>query len=227
MPTVKVGTIFNSAHADSISEWKVVNSRGGKSWDCEIISEDWSGHRKVFGTEEILGAIHRTAMYKEIGSESDNWWSKRVLGETVHYHDSFGRFVRGVIIEHDGEKQMQPTALVGAWKPHDLPMRARDGSVRYSYSVMKILFPDEKSPMRPHSSNMYESSSFGRKDQFPDPRNEPACDLSDPPALEGEDAKLARFEKARMDISKLVGEGYANPEQTLIEARKLIDEALA
>ena len=223
--TVKVGTTFNSHFADSNPTWRVVSSRGGNSWNCKVVSDDWEGRSKVFGTEEIVSAIRYARTLANLSESHDDWWNSRTYGETVHYHGGFGQFVRGIVVERDGEKKMLPVALVGNWSKTDLPYRRHDGTVYYSYHVKKIRFPDDDSAMQPHESNMWESPSFSRRN-VDDPSSLESIDLSDPAPLEGDAAEQARYEKIRMYVQTLMGDGYRDPRAALIIARDAIDDVL-
>lgn len=109
----------------------------------------------------------------------EGFWESQKVGDIVHYHNSFGQFVRGEIVEHEGKKQMKSIALVGDWKGYDLPQRNADGSIRYSYNAKKVL---EGDIWQPSDSCVYEAPSYSESNnsRYGDPREMPAIDLTLP-----------------------------------------------
>jgi hypothetical protein len=172
---VTIGTTFPSMYADSIPLWKVVRDRGGNAYDCVVVSEDWTGTKKVFGGEEILAAKRSQEFYQEMADDHDTFWNNQTVGATVHYHNGFGSFVRGVIVVEDGEKKMRPTALVGKWAAYDLPRIDAAGNFQESYHARQIR---EGTLMQPNYSNMVEA--VGVRDGETDPRGQPEIDLAVP-----------------------------------------------
>ena len=69
-----------------------------------------------------------------------------------------GQYVRGVVVEHQGETALLPTGLVGAWRTYDLPRRGPDGVVGYSTGG-HFLDPDF-TPWRPSDTCVYEAPAF-------------------------------------------------------------------
>lgn len=220
--TVRTGTRFFYLHADSKPEWKVVEKRGKDTWLATVVSDDWHGTKKVFGTEEIEEAIDRERRIEALFERRDNFWESRTVGEILHYHDSFGRYVRGEVVRRNDKMVFVPTALVGAWSGTDLPMR-----MRHSYHVKRILNPENDSTWQPNESSVFEAKTFSRpfgpNREF-DPRTAVAIDLSDPPELEGEAAIEAKYEKLRMDLTGILGNGHRDPKAALEMTAKLIAE---
>ncbi len=224
---IEVGkTTFYATLADSRSLYTVMKSRGGDTYDCEVKAHpehgtqiDWLGHKKVFGGEEIRSSIAHDRALDSLFASADNFWASRRIGEVLHYHDSFGRYVRGIVVDTPKGKQMRATALVGNWTGHDLPKRGPDGEVRVPYQVKKIR---EGDTWAPNESCVYEAEAFSRKRDLPDPRKMPALDISDPAPLEGEAAEAARYEKMRMDISRVLSEGYRDPKEALTTAYEML-----
>ena len=172
---VTIGMTFPATYADSIPVWKVTKHRGGNSYDCVVVSDDWTGTKKVFGGEEILAAKRSQEFYQEMADEHDTFWNNQTVGATVHYHNGFGSFVRGVIVVEDGEKKMRPTALVGKWAAYDLPRIDAAGNFQESYHARQIR---EGTLMQPNYSNMVEA--VGVRDGETDPRGQPEIDLAVP-----------------------------------------------
>lgn len=159
------------------------------------------------------------------GPDSDHggWWAARKIGETVHYNNGFGQFVRGVIMEVDGEKKMRSTALVGTWGAHDLPRIGPDGNLQEGYHVQKVR---EGEVMQPNFSNMVEHA--GVDNGVKDPRGEPAIDLTRP-TPDADQIELKRLYDLRQSVmNALTGDGLFKSlevRERLIAARKILDTA--
>lgn len=173
MPKVTIGTTFFFHHADSRPEWKVTKKRGVDTFEATIISEDWQGTTKVFGVEEIISAINADNFWESFADENQRWWAERKIGEIVHYHNGFGEFVRGEIIETPEGMKMKPTALVGNWREGDLPHYDRYGNLCEGYHAREIR---EGKVFQPNASNMWESPTFSRRNDI-DPTVLPAISL--------------------------------------------------
>lgn len=92
----------------------------------------WGRRTKILRSTAERFLAQRDAI-AALFARTDDWWAQRQVGETVHYHNGFGQYIRGTIIVEGGEKKMLPTAMVGNWKQHDICTRAADSSVHYSY----------------------------------------------------------------------------------------------
>jgi hypothetical protein len=112
-----------------------------------------------------------------------------LIGSTVHYHKSFGQFVRCEVVlgstshKKRSHKCLKPIALVGAWPTHDLANWSR-------YPIYaKCIRTGECIDV--HYSVIYESGEpRGRYFNW-DPTNFPTLDLSVPaPTKEAKVAKL-------------------------------------
>ncbi len=226
---IKPGTTFSYPHADSNSLFTVVEKRGADTYQCEVKAHpqhgtmiDWLGVKKVFGGEEIRGALNYSKTLSALSSRADNFWASRTVGEIVHYHNGFGQYVRGEIVATPDGMKMRPTALVGAWT-HDLPKRGRNGEVIISYHVKKIRAGEL---MSPNDGFMFESPNFSRpmgaSADF-DPTKTEALDISDPAPLGGDEARLASYEKLRMDLTGILGDGHRDPLASLLKAREMIN----
>lgn len=162
MKRITVGTQFRYSYADANPLWEVKASRGRGTWDCVIVDcPDYSGTKKVFSSEEINCSVGLAKMWQKSGDESDAFFNGLTPGSVVHYNNGFNQYVRCVVTP---EKQLLPIALVGEWKPFDLPKRQRDGSVYLGYHAQNI---KDKKPFRPHASNVYEFNVGRRRDSQP------------------------------------------------------------
>ncbi len=220
-------TKFFYHHADSQPQWQVVKARGGDTWEAVVISDDWTGTRKVFGGEEIRNAINSQGFWEDMANSHEGWWNAQTIGATVHYHSGFGNFVRGVIVTEEGEKKMRATALVGNWKPYDLPRVDAAGNLIEGYHVRQIR---DSATMQPNFSNMVEA--VGVRDGETDPRGRLAIDLT-PPTATAEQETAKRLNAYREQLLALMAVEH-DPDRpfsdTLREAlriaRNLLNDAI-
>jgi len=198
---IQTGTTFHSSFADGNPLWRVVKQRGEDTWDCVVDANepDWAGTRKVFGGEEIRRCIAAEAMWNRFALRNADFWDSVKEGDTVHYHNAFGQFVRGEVVRdfRDGKRTlaMRPTALVGAWKDFDLPRWYDSGT--YSEGCYNVRQIAEGNTMQPNSSCMWESPDFSRP-------NGPAADI-DPTVLEPIDLTPPEPTEAQAEAARLLG----------------------
>lgn len=112
------------------------------------------------------------------------FWASRKVGEILHYHNSFGQFIRGEVVDNGGKMELKPTALCGNWNKYDLPYRSKDGTINYSYHVKKI---QEGESWQPSDSCVYEAPAYSESYKSAgDPRVMPAINLELPPMSDEE-----------------------------------------
>jgi len=203
MSTVKIGTEFRSAYADSNALWRVV-SIDGKYAECVIVNERWehdgqwydgdyAGVRKPFFVTDVRRAVEFAENLKARMDAADAWFDSLAPGQIVHYNNGFAEFVRCEVIVLDepirtgtgtvyekGQKVLQPIALCGpGWERRDLVGEIEHEGTRYmtlGYHARKVL--TGTGAWRPSDSCVYEaptySSSYARQG---DPTGLPALDL--------------------------------------------------
>ena len=197
------GMTFPYHLLDSNPLWRVVKHRGGDTWDCIVTDEslDYAGTHKVFGGEEIRRAKASEAMWNNLHNEHDSWWHARKIGETVHYSNGFGQFVRGRIIHEiseefpDGRNVMVCEALVGKWRAHELPHYDAAGQLQEGTYARYIR--EGGHTMQPNFSNMVEA--VGVRDGEEDPLGMPAINLTSPTPT-AEQAEAARLMAIRKEV---------------------------
>ena len=214
-------TTFSAAYADSISKWKVIRSLGARVWLCEIVANsneeeytDWVGTQKSFLTEEILASISTEEMFCKSINENDAFFEKQTLGNILHYHNGFNQWVRCKVIERNGSKVLLPIALVGDWKPHDLPVRRQDGSIFYGYHAESII---NGKTFIPNISCIFEC---GCKSKKSDPSQLQPISLT-VPEMTPEQTRIANLWKRIGEIQNIISDNQ-NPEYVLDEIRKLV-----
>ena len=193
-------TTFRSTYADGNPLWRVTGKAGRGAWFA--VSEDdmdYAGIRKAFTTEEIQAALRWSGTVNRIFADHDVFWERVPLGSIVHYHDAFGRYVRGIVEvltpdnsdtpHQHGKRGLVPYALVGRWEPRDLVRRNDHGDIVLGHHAEKIR--SGQGGWQPSHTCVVEGSHRLRAGED-DPRDMAPHDLSDPPPLTGEAAETAR-----------------------------------
>ena len=214
------GKTFRYPYADANPLWKVVKSRGGNCYVCQVIEcYDYEGVQKVFAKEEIETSIERDKMFAAMANDHDKFYASLPVGAIVHYHSGFGNFVRCEVTK---DKKLLPIALVGKWSTFDLPSRHKNGAIRYGHYPEKIL---KKEVFEPNYSNIYEASK-GLQGRHDDPVNMKPIDLNIPEMTE-EEAKSAKlWQKVDEVRSLLNGETHeTDPSELLNDIYEIINEA--
>lgn len=178
MTTIKLGTRFRYTYADGNPTWEITEKRGRGTWIATVIDDlDYEGTTKAFSSEEINASLSLTKYWKKSGNDSNRFFSSLEPGSIVHCDSGFQNYVRCQVTNtHD----LLPIALVGDWKPYDLPSRRADGSIHLGYHAENI---KTGKTFKPHASNVYE---YRDKPTDKDPRQwVPVClDLPAPTAEE-------------------------------------------
>lgn len=227
MTKVKIGTQFRWTHADSNPLWEVKKARGKGTWECVVIDDlDWQGTRKVFSTEEISGSIGMAALWQKSGDESNDFYNQLPVGSIVHYHNAFGAFVRCQVTDN---KQLLPFALVGDWKPFDLPRRLNDGTIELGYYAKKI---KERTMFRPHASNVYEYNVNRKPNQQPihfsllqDPRQMAPVSL-EVPEMSVQEVEYAKLWKKIENLRSVLNTAELSPYQILDNVEKVLQQRI-
>lgn len=224
--TVKIGTRFRSVYADSNALFEITRKAGPSAWEAVITREsgDYEGVAKLFSTEEVRRSLKAESFWKNTRAKSNDFYTTAKLGSVVHYHHGFGGYIRcevvmGVTVHSDGKtvKCLKPVALVGNWKPYDLPRRNRDGSIHLGYHAGSIAKGEVFSP---HASNIWECPEFNRAGN-PNPTSMPAVDLS-VPAMTSDEEAAAKLEALRLKAIETLTEGWNNPAEALANAKALL-----
>jgi len=188
---IKAGLTFRAHYADSNPKWEVIKSLGG-SWLCRITKDelDYAGTEKSFLSSEILQSISFAEYFTKALDKDADYLQNQKPGTILHYHNSFGSYVRKEIVLHEGRKKLKSIALVGNWSKNDLPSRQQNGEIYHPYHVKQIL--EQELTDRVNGTSIYENPSFvkpgGSNNSF-DPRKCDPISLDLPP-LEG-DAKTS------------------------------------
>jgi len=177
-PAVKIGTTFRRPIADGNPLWEVVSIQGDHA-DIVCVNEpimingtsydsDYAGTRSSELLSEIRRRMNAAAFFERAIKAGVDFWASQEVGTVLHYHDSFGRFVRGVVVlDEDGKKAMRPTAMVGEWREFDVVRRTPSGDLQYGYHARRIM---DGSTFAPNASNIFESPEFRRTPKHGDPR---------------------------------------------------------
>jgi hypothetical protein len=208
---ISVGTRFRASYADGVPLWEVLGSVGPDAWQAVVVDEmveidgrlvgaDYVGAIRLFDTSEIRACLEGAREWQAFEVENARWWSQRKAGEVLHYHNGFGRYVRGEVVDlADGERGLLPRALVGRWRDYELPRRREDGAVDLPYHVEGI---DNEKAWQPNISMIFEAMSWRPE---PDPRGMEPIDLT-LPALTPEEERRAELERLRREVLEALQE---------------------
>lgn len=175
---------------------------------------------------EVRRMVEWEDSWKRASTEpNDVFYGSLVPGQIVHYHNSFGQFVRCEVVAADridsvrGNEPtlhgvaLKPIALVGhvkrgkespwknevggtdGWFEHDLYSRDAGGEVHFGYHARQVF---EGKLMQPHASNMYEYADFHDRLGI-DPTKMPPIDLT-PPPMTAEQEEIAPLARAASEI---------------------------
>jgi hypothetical protein len=202
--TVKVGTTFRYAYADSNPLWKVIKAKGKGVWICEIqnepfeyngqlIDSDWAGTQKLFATKEIQAIVGFDNFLDELHHKHETFYKNLKVGQRIHYQNGFDNWVRCVVVkDKDGENVLRPIALCGQWRNYDLPQRNAEGEIYLPYYPKMIA---DKGTFTPNASNLFE---FGCKPRNGiDPNTLNTLDLSVPPMTAEQERVAALWVKVK------------------------------
>lgn len=155
----------------------------------------------------------------------DQFWSRQKVGDTLHYHNGFGEYVRSVVVASgdplDPRKALKPIGLVGNWPQYELSNRNTDGEIVRGWFASIIVSADDSAPhtWRPHPSNIYETDP----DDFrSNPTGEELIDLSAPDPTPRQRENLASRE-----ILALIEQAQDNPALDATDTLARIREILA
>ena len=230
MNTISKGTKFRATYADGNPEWVVMSKIGPSAWRCKVAGGyDFEGVVKLFTTEEIRRSLAWGKVFEDARSKTKGFYADVKVGDVVHYHNSFGAYIRcevvmGVTTHSKGEtvKCLKPVALVGNWKPYDLPRRNPDGSVYLGYHAKNI---KEGACFEPSASNVWESPTFSRgPGNEDDPSKMPAIDLNVPGLTPAEEAS-AKLETLRQNVIAAL-QNERDPAEALKAAQALLSNVV-
>lgn len=160
--TIKRGTRFRYAIADCNALWVVKRKLGREAWLAAVVNEpfeaggrkfdsDYVGTERAFLVKDIERVLRMTAVFEAHDRNSDGFYESLSAGQTVHYHNGFGEYVRCVVsVGEGGERVLRAVALVGGWSDYNLKPE--------SYYMGKIASGE---PFRPHASTVYEHAKAG------------------------------------------------------------------
>jgi hypothetical protein len=205
---VRKGTKFFAAHKDSTPEWEVLLITESGYAECVVISPDWKGETRVYTKDEISAVIWRGRAFDRMNLSQNGYWERQHVGDIIHYHNSFGKFVRlEVVLDGEGKKSGKPIALVGKWDRSDLPRRNPDGEIYYPHSAKSVVTGElHRYPM----DSMWEGGlSDHYRNLHGDPTDMVAIDLTvdDMTPAQQEEARLTLLLK---EISEIIQDGRMN-----------------
>ena len=162
-------------------------------------------------TSEIQQSLAMVSMFAGFQTEHANFYESLSPGDIVHYCNGFGQYVRCEVVRQDMQNKLMPIALVGDWRPHDLPLRQRDGEIYLNHYPQMI---EDRKLFDPNASNIWEHRQDG-----PDPRQMKPLDLSVPDMTADEKKVAAKWAKIKA-VQKVVQEAHSgDPDDILAKIR--------
>jgi len=156
--------------------------------------------------------------FEKMGDSNKDFYASLKVGQTVHYHNSFGAWVRctvvrGESVHSEGVEQnvLKPVALVGDWRSFDLPRRNADGSVTLGYHAESVV---EGKVMTPHESCVWESGKMGSR--HADPTGLAPISLEVPAMSKEEEENAALWR--RVDRLRAICNDRADDPRMILEA---------
>jgi hypothetical protein len=169
----------------------------------------------------VRSQLMRDRAMRAMRDTNADFYASLKVGQTVHYHNAFGSYVRcevvrGESVHSPGVQQnvLKPVALVGDWRPYDLPRRMPDGSVNYGYQVEQIR---EGKTMTPHESTIWESPRCARREGDKDPTKMEPISLEVPGMSADEERKAALWRKVDR-LRAVVNDHRAQDPQSILDA---------
>lgn len=164
--TVKVGDTFRDSYADGYLNFTVIEVTGKFILAESDNDPDWGVVEKAYTVRQAEGLIGWSRDEDARTRKHADFWKDLVADQVIHYHNGFGEWVRGVVVVVNGERRLQPTALVGKWN---------DGTWPYYWAMIKR----GNGAWQPNVGNVYESGEWGRGDSHGDPRTMESLDFTD------------------------------------------------
>lgn len=163
---VKVGDTFAADYCDGRYQWTVDEVIDGRVVlaSSDDATRDWGIDQKAWTVKDVETSRELEAKYRNVTQDSDDFWDRQELGTTLHYHNGFGEYVRGIVKSVDGVKLLDPIAMVGDWTHH------------WEYTWAKLVKGD--GAWHPHASFIYESGATAAKHGADDPRTMEPLDFT-------------------------------------------------
>lgn len=199
---VTVGLKFPYDVADGRCMFTVTEHVGKGVWRCVCDEgQDYAGSVANVDGRMILGILEMNSSFEMTFTRNSEWFESLPDGTVVHLSNGFRQFVRCRVETGEYEeclsgetstgKHVVAIALVGNWRPFDLPSRRADGTVSLPYHAAHVV---NGTHYRPGPQHMWESPYFQEselKDRDGDPRGLDPIPL-DVPEMTGEEIETSR-----------------------------------
>jgi len=177
----------------------------------------------------VRTALQRSKMFSSMTDVNEEWYASLKAGQIVHYNGSFGAWQRCEVVrgKHPltGKDQnvLKVIALVGDWRPYDLPKRTADGGIVLGHAVDSI---QSGKTMMPHESNIWESPRCANKarmiaDGWKDPATLAPVSLEVPALSAEEEAKAALWRKVGR-LRAICNDRVEDPQSILDAVRQAV-----
>lgn len=162
----------------------------------------------------------------------DHFWDKQEIGAELHWHNAFGKFVRGIVSEvtfEDGSTGigLMPAALVGDWDTYELPKWSEAGVYFDGGSYYRMV--RDSVPFNPNEDSIWESEWFTASNRnYGDPALKQEIDLTTPEPTASQ-ARAKQFRDVLASISNIgrdpdvnVVDWAADYQKRILEIREII-----
>lgn len=227
-PAVKVGTTFRKAYADGMPLWEVIRIEGKFAYiqvinepiehEGVLIDSDWVGTTDTTSLAQIRRTLTQEASMRKHFDAEAQWWDTQPDGTELHYHDSFGRFMRGTVTRRNGTPELLCTALVGTWNKRDIVTTRYDGTPNYGYHAKKVM---EGKSWTPSASCMFEKDP-SRYAQYGDPRTMEPLTIA-PPAITPEEAEHHHYNRIVQEVQDVLNDYTTASKDRLAAVKTILD----
>jgi hypothetical protein len=160
----------------------------------------------VFTGADLRAKARMAAFFSQAREDEQAARDALSVGQIVHYHDSFGRYLRcEVVLDDDGEKAYKPLAMVGDWGDHDTRGRVMyDATISYPYDAQKVM---QAKVFKGRADSVYESDAFNdTRGGDVDPRSLDPIEIVTPDITPEDEAFAAVYKAIRQAENLLTGE---------------------
>jgi hypothetical protein len=176
--------------------------------------------------ETVRKELRWRRSFEKMGDSNADFYASLKVGQTVHYHSSFNCWVRCTVVRGEsahskGAEQnvLKPVALVGDWRPYDLPKRSPDGSVALGYHAESVV---NGKTLTPHESMLWESGKMSSR--YSDPTGLTPISLEVPPLSKEDEENAALWRKVNR-LRAICNDRADDPRIILEAVRRAVEAA--
>jgi hypothetical protein len=148
---VEVGTRFRAPYEATKVTWEIYRKTADGRWLARIEDDEIAGDIGTFTTRQIEQHLGYEQELRRAQIDHEKFYRSLPIGKIVHYHDGHNRFVR---CEVTSDRKLKAIALVGNWRPDELPHNRTDGSRIVPFHSQRVLRGDV---FEPRAHTVYEA----------------------------------------------------------------------